>query len=81
MLRSAQLLICLLLLRSAASRPQGAQEGAPEADAADSRRLLLLEAVKAGILSSLGMETEPRPTKKASKEELRSMFQLYREKL
>ncbi|KAJ3594826.1 hypothetical protein NHX12_004131 [Muraenolepis orangiensis] len=47
----------------------------------DAARLLLLESVKAGILSSLGAEREPRPAVKASDEELRRMYGLYREKL
>ncbi|XP_008284584.1 growth/differentiation factor 15 [Stegastes partitus] len=75
---------CMLLLlvsTSGEGRPHVAQEGTPRANGVDSRRVLLLEAVKSGILSSLGLDREPRPTRKASELELAKMYQLYREKL
>lgn len=55
-----------------------AQKGATDVG---SQRMKLLEAVKMMILNSLGMDEEPRLAQKASEEELRSMYQLYREKL
>lgn len=78
-----RLVCCTLLLlvsysSSGESRPHEAHEGAPDVDG---QRVQLLEAVKMGILSSLGMDGQPRPTQKASEEELRNMYQLYREKL
>ncbi|XP_035026955.2 inhibin beta C chain [Hippoglossus stenolepis] len=79
---SCTLLLLLLSLSSPGeSRPHVARKGAPDMDRTDSQRALLLEAVKTGILSSLGMDREPRATQKASGPELREMFQLYREKL
>lgn len=80
-----QLISCTLLLlaslsSSGESRPHVAHQGTPEVDRTDSHRVLLLEAVKTGILGSLGMDREPRLTQKASEEELRKMYQLYREK-
>ncbi|XP_045907975.1 growth/differentiation factor 8 [Micropterus dolomieu] len=80
MLRSLSCTLLLLISFSSSgeSRPQVAHEGTP--DRTDSQRVLLLEAVKTGILSSLGMDRRPRPTQKASEEELRKMYQLYREK-
>ena len=47
----------------------------------DAARRLLLESVKAGILSSLGTERELRPAVRASDQELRRMYGLYRETL
>ncbi|CAK6952350.1 growth/differentiation factor 8 [Scomber scombrus] len=83
MLRSHTFCMMLLisLFSSGESRPHTAQEGAPDAGGTDSQRVLLLEAVKTGILGSLGMDREPRPAKKASEQELRKMYRLYREKL
>uniref|UniRef100_A0A8C2XVD2 TGF-beta family profile domain-containing protein n=1 Tax=Cyclopterus lumpus TaxID=8103 RepID=A0A8C2XVD2_CYCLU len=81
-----QLISCMLLLlvslsSSGESRPHVAHEGTPDVDRTHSDRVLLLEAVKTGILGSLGMDREPRPTRKASVEEQRRMYQLYREKV
>uniref|UniRef100_UPI0037E81794 inhibin beta C chain n=1 Tax=Semicossyphus pulcher TaxID=241346 RepID=UPI0037E81794 len=75
------LLILVFLSSSGASRPHTSHEDAPEVGRADSQRVLVLEAVKTGILSSLGMEREPRLIQKASEEELRKMYRLYRETL
>ncbi|XP_072296538.1 uncharacterized protein gdf15 [Eucyclogobius newberryi] len=47
----------------------------------DTERRLVLEALKTGILSSLGMEEPPFVQQKASKVELREMQRLYQEKL
>ncbi|KAM6989579.1 growth/differentiation factor 8 [Tautogolabrus adspersus] len=81
-----RLLFCTLMIfvfvtSSGESRPHEAHEGAPDVDRKDSQRVMILEAVKTGILGSLGLEREPRPTHKASEEELRRMYQLYRETL
>ncbi|XP_054452542.1 growth/differentiation factor 15 [Anoplopoma fimbria] len=89
MLRSRTLhqpISCVLLLlvsisSSAESRPHVAHEATPDVDRTHSQRVLLLEAVKTGILGSLGIDREPSPTRKASEEELRRMYQLYREKV
>nr|XP_019961971.1 PREDICTED: inhibin beta C chain-like [Paralichthys olivaceus] len=78
---SYTLLLLLSLSSPGESRPHMAHRGAPDMDRTDSQRALLLEAVKTGILSSLGMDREPRATQKASGPELREMFHLYREKL
>ncbi|XP_029930690.1 inhibin beta C chain [Myripristis murdjan] len=85
MLRSRSLhclLSCMLILIFLSSpgegRPHTAQEDAPDME---SKRVLLLEAVKSGILNSLGMDKAPRPTEKASHHDLRKMYQLYRETL
>ncbi|KAA8587685.1 growth/differentiation factor 8 [Etheostoma spectabile] len=80
-----QLISCMLLLlasfsSSGESRPHVAHQGTPDVGKTDSQRVLLLEAVKTGILDSLGMDREPRLTQKASQEELAKMYQLYREK-
>lgn len=72
------LLLLLLLVSSAESKPHVAREGAP---GVDSERIQLLEAVKKGILSSLGMDVEPRLTQRASEEELRDMYRLYSDTL
>lgn len=71
-----QLAPCLLLVLLA-----WPGEGHPNTPAMDTQRKELLEAVKAGILSSLGMEQEPRPAQKASEEELRRAYQSYWETL
>lgn len=47
----------------------------------DAQRKALQEAVKAGILSSLGLEQEPRPPQKASAEELQRVYQSYWDRL
>lgn len=79
-----RLVSCMLLLLLTYSRtglshePHVAYKGAPDADI---QRAQLLKAVTMGILSSLGMDEKPRPTQKASEEELRKMYQLYTEKL
>ncbi|XP_034051986.1 protein DVR-1 [Gymnodraco acuticeps] len=78
---SCTLLLLVFLSSSGESHPQTAQEGSPDVRRVDSKRVLLLEAVKSGILCSLGMEREPRPTQKASEEELRKMYQIYREQI
>ncbi|XP_033507292.2 uncharacterized protein gdf15 [Epinephelus lanceolatus] len=75
---SCMLLLLVTLSSSAESWPQVAHEGTPDEN---SQRVQLLEAVKMGILSLLGVDREPRPTQKASEEELRKMYQLYREKV
>ncbi|XP_029971151.1 inhibin beta C chain [Salarias fasciatus] len=56
-------------------------EDTPGVDRVQNQRTLLLEAVRTGILSSLDMDKEPRPTRKVSEGELRRMFQLYWEKM
>lgn len=76
-LASCTLLLLASLSGLGESRPHVAHEGTPDVDGADSQRVLLLEAVKTGILSYLGMDREPSPTQKASEEELREMYQLY----
>nr|XP_020471613.1 growth/differentiation factor 15 [Monopterus albus] len=87
MLKSVYQLICYTLpllvffSSSGESRPHVAHQGTPDAARTASQRVLLLEAVKIGILSSLGMDMEPRPTQKASEQELSRMYQLYRETL
>ncbi len=58
-----------------------AQEGAPGEDRMDNQRVLLLEVIKTEILNSLGIDGEPRPTQKATEEELTKMYQLYWAKL
>lgn len=79
LLRLISCMLLLLVSTSGKRRRHVAQE--PDVARADSQRVLLLEAVKMGILSSLGMDKEPRPAQKASEEELREMYQLYREKM
>uniref|UniRef100_A0A3P8TFR7 Growth/differentiation factor 15 n=1 Tax=Amphiprion percula TaxID=161767 RepID=A0A3P8TFR7_AMPPE len=79
--RMLLLLLLLLVSTSGEGRPHVSHEGAPHVDRVDSQRGLLLEAVKMGILNSLGLDREPRPSRKASEQDLRMMYELYREKL
>lgn len=81
-----QLISCTLLLLVSLSslgesRPHVAHNNTPDADRMDSQKVLLLEAVKIEILSSLDVDREPRPAQKVSEQELRKMYQLYRDKL
>lgn len=62
-------------------RPHIAHRNTLDADRMDNQKVQLLEAVKTGILSSLGMDREPGPAQKVSEQELRNMYQLYRDKL
>ncbi|XP_041659978.1 protein DVR-1 [Cheilinus undulatus] len=78
---SCTVLSLIFLFSSGENQPQEAGGGAPHVDGRDGQRVLILEAVKTGILSSLGMEREPRPAHKASEKELRRMYRLYRETL
>ncbi|XP_056149632.1 growth/differentiation factor 15 [Lampris incognitus] len=73
------LLFCLSCLGE--GQPRWANDGPPGVGKQDSQKVLLLEAVKTGILSSLGMDREPGPIQKASDQGLTTMHQLYREKL
>lgn len=84
MLRSVHSLIsCMVLLLVSLSSLGESQphNNTPGAERVDNQKVQLLEAVKTGILSSLGMDREPRPDHKVSHQELRKMYQLYREKL
>ncbi|XP_029381306.1 growth/differentiation factor 8 [Echeneis naucrates] len=86
MLRSHTLILYTLLLLVSLShlglgRPHSSQGSSPNVDRMDSQKILLLEAVKTGILSSLGMDREPRPTQKATVQELTKMHQLYAQQL
>lgn len=74
------LVSCVLLLLLSHSRT-GLSRGPHASHDMDNQRAQLLKAVEMGILSSLGMDEKPRPTRRASEEELRKMYQLYREKL
>ena len=82
------LAVCALLScslpRPGHAWPLLAQDRAPDVGReglGDTARRLLLESVKAGILSLLGTEREPRPVVRASDEELRRMYGIYRERL
>ncbi|KAM9323370.1 growth/differentiation factor 8 [Pholidichthys leucotaenia] len=72
-------MLLLLVLTLGRSPPHMAQGATSTMGKMDSQKALLLEAVKTGILSSLSMDREPQPTQKASEQELRRMYQLYRE--
>lgn len=79
---SCMLLLLLTYSRTGLShRPHEAHVAYKGTSDADIQRAQLLKAVTMGILSSLGMDEKPRPTQKASEEELRKMYQLYTEKL
>ncbi|XP_077471634.1 inhibin beta C chain-like [Stigmatopora argus] len=82
MFMSCTLPSCLLILLAAFSsgerRPRQAREATLDVDA---HRLQLVEALKMGILNSLGMDKEPEITRGVSEPELRRMSRLYREKL
>ncbi|XP_028329065.1 growth/differentiation factor 15 [Gouania willdenowi] len=73
------LLLLLLVLERASARREPLQDqgGPPDPGTMDRDRALLLEAVKMEILSSLGLDREPRPIQKASEQELKTMFHLY----
>lgn len=75
-LTAYQLAPCLLLVLVAEPG-----KGQPDPPVMDTQRKELLEAVKAGILSSLGMEQKPSPAQRASEEELQHMYQSYWETL
>ncbi|MED6249141.1 hypothetical protein ATANTOWER_009933 [Ataeniobius toweri] len=77
----AYTLLVLLASTSGGRQPDTAQQGLLETGKIDDRRVQILEAVKKGILGSLGLDREPRPAMKASQRELRKMFKFYREKL
>ncbi|KAJ0059030.1 hypothetical protein NL108_007305 [Boleophthalmus pectinirostris] len=70
----AALTLALICLCTAQTAQEEEAEGAMD-------RGLLLDAVKTGILSSLGIEKPPVVHKKASQTELREMERLYQEKL
>lgn len=72
------LLLLLLLFSTGDGKPHTAPEEQPDLNR---ERAQLLEAVKTGILSSLGMNEEPRVAHRASEEELRQMYRLYWDKL
>ncbi|XP_061696316.1 inhibin beta E chain [Syngnathoides biaculeatus] len=82
MLRSCTLLFSTLILISGLSSGEcnSQQDGEPTLDV-DNEKVQLVEAVKMGILNSLGMDKEPDITRKASERELRRMYRLYWEKL
>lgn len=72
------LLLLLLLLSTGDGKPHMAPGEEP---GVSSEGAQLLEALKTGILSSLGMDEEPRGAHRASEEELREMYRLYWDKL
>uniref|UniRef100_A0A3B5LNB2 TGF-beta family profile domain-containing protein n=2 Tax=Xiphophorus couchianus TaxID=32473 RepID=A0A3B5LNB2_9TELE len=74
-------LLLLLVPTSGVLQPDAARQGLLETSNVDDRGPLILEAVKKGILGSLGLDKEPKPAMKASQRELRKMFKLYREKI
>ncbi|XP_007573869.2 growth/differentiation factor 15 [Poecilia formosa] len=74
-------LLLLLVPTSGGLQPDVARQGLLETGNLDDREALVLEAVKKGILGSLGLDREPKPAMKASQRELRKMFKLYREKV
>lgn len=71
-------LLLLLLLSTGDGKPHMAPGEEP---GVSSEGAQLLETVKTGILSSLGMDEEPRGAHRASDDELREMYRLYRDKL
>uniref|UniRef100_A0A674EE39 Growth/differentiation factor 3-like n=1 Tax=Salmo trutta TaxID=8032 RepID=A0A674EE39_SALTR len=73
--------VLLFSLCQGEGRPRLTQEGTPHLGQEENQRALVLEAVKTGILSSMGMEREARPREMASEEELMRMHRLYRETL
>lgn len=75
-LTANQLAPCLLLALLA-----WPGEARPDVPVMDAQRKELLEAVKAEILSSLGMEQQPSPAQKAPEEELQRVYQSYWETL
>ncbi|XP_077581389.1 inhibin beta C chain [Stigmatopora nigra] len=78
MFRTCTLPSCLLILLAAFS---SGERRPPQALDVDAHRLQLVEALKMGILNSLGMDKEPEITRGVSEPELRRMSRLYREKL
>uniref|UniRef100_A0A3Q3BAC4 Growth/differentiation factor 15 n=1 Tax=Kryptolebias marmoratus TaxID=37003 RepID=A0A3Q3BAC4_KRYMA len=78
---SCSLLLLLLTSTSKEGQPPMTHGGSSETARMNSQEVLILDAVKTGILSFLGLDIEPRPTQKASERELRKMFQLYREQM
>ncbi|XP_043988905.1 protein DVR-1 [Gambusia affinis] len=71
-------LLFLLVPNSGVLQPDAAHQGLLETSNVDDQGALILEAVKKGILGSLGLDREPKPAMKASQRELRKMFKLYR---
>ncbi|XP_037537440.1 inhibin beta C chain [Nematolebias whitei] len=75
-----RLISCSLLLLLLTSGSTSKESWSPTAGT-DSQKVLILDAVKTGILRSLGLDREPWPTPKASQQELKKMLQLYREQI